>query len=69
MAIATLSPKFQINIPKAVREQLNLQAGQQFVVLTRGESIVLAPKRSLGDVRGQLRGANTAGVRERQDRV
>ena len=69
MATATLSPKFQISIPKAVREQLNLHAGQQFVVLTRGESIVLVPQRSLGDVRGQLRGANTNGVRERQDRV
>ena len=69
MATATLSPKFQISIPKAVREQLKLHAGQQFVVLARGESIVLAPKRSLNDVRGQLRGANTTGVRERQDRV
>ena len=69
MATATLSPKFQISIPKAVREQLNLHAGQQFVVLARGDSIVLAPKRSLNDLRGQLRGANTTGVRERQDRV
>ena len=69
MTIATLSPKFQISIPKAVREQLNLHAGQQFVVLARGESIVLAPRRSLNELRGQLRGANTTGVRERQDRV
>jgi AbrB family looped-hinge helix DNA binding protein len=69
MATATLSAKFQISIPKAVREQLKLHAGQQFVVLARGESIVLVPQRSLSDVRGQLRGANPTGVRERQDRV
>jgi AbrB family looped-hinge helix DNA binding protein len=69
MTIATLSPKFQISIPKAVREQLNLHAGQQFVVLARGESIVLAPRRSLDELRGQLRDADTTGVRERQDRV
>ncbi|MDD3651998.1 AbrB/MazE/SpoVT family DNA-binding domain-containing protein [Immundisolibacter sp.] len=69
MATATLSPKFQISIPKALREQLNLHAGQRFVVLARGESIVLVPQRSLDELRGRLRGAGTADVRERQDRV
>lgn len=68
MATATLSSKYQISIPKAVREQLDLRAGQQFMVLARGESVVLVPKRSLDDLRGRLRGANTSKVRERQDR-
>lgn len=68
MTTATLSSKYQIGIPKAVREQLNLHAGQQFTVLARGESIVLVPKRSLDDLRGRLRGADTSKVRDRQDR-
>ena len=66
---ATLSSKYQIGIPKAVREQLKLHAGQQFTVLARGESIVLVPKRSLDDLRGRLRGADVTGVRDRQART
>lgn len=69
MPTATLSSKYQISIPKAVRDQLKLHAGQQFVVLARGDAIVLVPKRSLEDLRGRLRGADVGGVRDRQDRV
>ena len=69
MTTATLSSKYQISIPKPVRDQLKLHAGQQFTVLARGESIVLVPRRSLHDLRGRLRGADTTGVREGRDRV
>lgn len=69
MAETTLSGKFRLRIPKAVREQLDLCAGQQFVVLTNGESIVLVPKRSAEEMRGFMRGANPGRYRDRKDRV
>ena len=68
MSQATLSEKFQLSIPKAIREQLNLRAGQQFIVVTKGDSIVLVPKRSAEDMRGFMRGASTENYRDRQDR-
>jgi AbrB family looped-hinge helix DNA binding protein len=68
MTQATLSEKFQLSIPKAIREQLNLRAGQQFIVVTKGDSIVLVPKRSAEEMRGFMRGANAANYRDRQDR-
>jgi AbrB family looped-hinge helix DNA binding protein len=68
MSQATLSEKFQLSIPKAIRDQLNLRAGQQFVVVTKGESIVLVPKRSAEDMRGFMRGANSGNYRDRADR-
>jgi len=68
MQTATLTSKFQICIPKAVRERLHLQAGQQFVFLSEGETIRLVPRRNPEELRGLLRGADPQGFRDRRDR-
>lgn len=69
MQTATLSSKYQLSIPKAVRETLNLKAGQKFTVITKGNIIELVPVPSLKAMRGILKGANTANYRDRQDRI
>lgn len=69
MISATLSSKFQIVIPKALREQLHLKAGQQFVFVAKGNVINLVPKQDLKQLRGLLKGANPENVRDRQDRT
>lgn len=69
MSSATLSSKFQIVIPKALREQLHLEAGQQFVFVAKGNVINLVPKQDLKQLRGVLKGANPENVRDRQDRA
>lgn len=69
MSSATLSSKFQIVIPKALREQLHLEAGQQFVFVAKGNVINLVPKQDLKQLRGVLKGANLENVRDRQDRT
>ena len=69
MQTVTLTSKFQICIPKAVRERLGLKAGQQFVFVTAGETIQLVPRRNIQELRGLLRGADTADVRDRKDRT
>lgn len=68
MTQATLSEKFQISIPKAIRDQLNLRAGQQFLFVTRGDTIMLVPKRTADEMRGAFRGADSSDVRDRRDR-
>ena len=68
MQAATLTSKFQLCIPKAIRERLGLHAGQQFIVLSEGETIRLVPRRSPEELRGLLRGANPEGFRNRKDR-
>ncbi len=39
MALAVISPKFQIVIPKEIRERMGLQPGQQVSLIDRGEII------------------------------
>jgi len=68
MHTATLSSKYQLSIPKGIRELLNLQAGQKFTVLAKGKVIELVQVRSIKEMRGFLKGANTENVRDRQDR-
>lgn len=69
MQTATLSSKFQLAIPKMVRENLNLKAGQKFTVIAKGNIIELVPVPSLKSMRGILQGANPENYRDRQDRA
>lgn len=51
-----LSPKYQIVIPKEVREALDLRPGQEVAVLRYRGRIELVPVRPTKEVRGLLRG-------------
>jgi AbrB family looped-hinge helix DNA binding protein len=69
METATLSSKFQILIPKAIRESLDLKAGQKLTFVVKGNYIQLLPEKKLEEMRGFLKGANTSNVRDRKDRI
>ena len=69
MTHVTVSPKYQIVIPKEVREKLTLRKGQKMVVLTKGGLIVLMPDLPLKNYRGFLKGMDTRGLREKNDRL
>lgn len=66
--IATLSVKFQISIPKAVRDEKHWQAGQEFVFIPKGQGVLLMPVPELTQLSGIARAAKTRTVRDRQDR-
>ncbi|NQU65748.1 MAG: AbrB/MazE/SpoVT family DNA-binding domain-containing protein [SAR324 cluster bacterium] len=72
MIQAKLSSKFQLSIPKAIRDDLNLQAGQQYTLLARGNIIELVPMRSVKEARGMLSSSeykDPSEYRDRQERV
>lgn len=69
MNTATLSKRFQLTIPKEVREDLDLQAGQKFSIVVKGRIIELVPMRSMEQMRGIFKGANPDGYRDRKGRV
>jgi len=65
---ATLSSKFQISIPKAVREAQGWEAGQEFVFIPKGAGVLLVPAPTLEELRGIARGASSEDIRDRNDR-
>jgi len=67
-ATATLSSKFQISVPKAVRDQQHWVAGQEFVFIPKGQGVLLMPVPELGQLAGLAKGANAQNYRDREDR-
>lgn len=65
---ATLSSKFQISIPKAVRTSHRWAAGQAFAFIPKGTGVLLVPVPGLTEMRGIAAGANPSGYRDRSDR-
>ena len=65
---ATLSSKFQISIPKAVRDGLRWKAGQKFAFIPKGTGVLLVPVPELQDLAGIARGADPGNPRDRDDR-
>ena len=59
MDVTTVSPKFQVVIPKRVREQFGISPGQTLQVIALPGRIELVPTQSPGALRGFLQGKNT----------
>ncbi len=64
MEAVKISPKFQVVIPKRVRESMQLKPGQQLQVIEYGNRVELIPTRSVESMRGFMKGINTAFERE-----
>jgi AbrB family looped-hinge helix DNA binding protein len=67
-ATATLSSKYQISIPKSVREEQHWQAGQQFVFIPKGKGMLVMPVPNLEQLKGIAAGADASEYRDRTDR-
>ena len=67
-AIAKLSSKFQISIPKEVREQEGWKPGQRFVFIPKGKGVLVMPVPEIEEIFGIATGADPANYRDREDR-
>ena len=68
MLTATLSPKYQIAIPKEVRKQLNLKAGIKVHVIPYNNRIEFIPIRPMRSMRGFIRKKFDTTVIREEDR-
>ncbi len=64
METVTVSPKFQVVIPKEIRESLKLTPGQKIQALLYENRIELIPVRPIKKMRGFLKGIDTTVGRE-----
>ncbi|MBD3278470.1 MAG: AbrB family transcriptional regulator [Candidatus Aegiribacteria sp.] len=69
MNTVKLSPKYQIVIPKRIRERMSLKPGELFEVIGFEERIELIPVRPMSSVRGFLKDADPSFSRDERDRV
>jgi AbrB family looped-hinge helix DNA binding protein len=56
METVTVSPKFQVVIPKKIREELELRPGQQLLVFAFEGTIRFNKPRSVKELRGLAKG-------------
>ena len=54
MTVVTVSPKFQVVIPKDVREQLDIRPGQKIQAVAFGDRIEMIPLREPAELKGFL---------------
>lgn len=68
MTTVTISPKFQVVIPKEVRKRLGLTPGQKVQTIVFDDRIELIPIKPIRKMKGFLKGIDTRVLRE-TDRV
>ena len=64
MHTVTVSPKFQVVIPKVLRSQMGLLPGQKLQILQYGDRLELLPIRTVKEMRGFLKGIRTESIPE-----
>jgi len=68
MEAVKISPKYQVVIPKKIRESLGLAPGQKVQMVAYGDRIEMIPVKRISDMKGFLKGIETTVERE-ADRV
>jgi AbrB family looped-hinge helix DNA binding protein len=66
MVTVTVSPKFQVVIPKEVREKLGIRPGQRLQILQFPDRIEFVPVQDIKNMRGYLKGVKTDICREKE---
>ena len=69
MNAVTVSPKYQVVIPKSVRERIHIIPGEQLQVISFDDRIELVPVRPMREMKGFLKGMDASFERDEDDRV
>ncbi len=68
MLSVKVSPKYQVVIPKEIRESMHVLPGQRMQVVQYENRIELIPERDVSELKGFLKGIDTSFRRE-DDRI
>lgn len=67
MTLATISSKYQVVIPREIRERFDLRPGQKLMFIPYNNTLRLVVVPPVEKARGMLKGMNTEGLREEED--
>lgn len=65
----TVSPKFQVVIPRRIREKMGLKPGEKLQVICFEDRIELVPIRPMKEMRGFLKGLDSSFERDEEERA
>ncbi|GEN29299.1 hypothetical protein HVA01_29450 [Halovibrio variabilis] len=68
MVAVTVSPKYQIVIPKEIRESMGIVSGQKVQIMSYQGRIEIIPLKPMNEMKGFLKGIDTTVVKE-EDRI
>ncbi len=68
MTTVTVSPKYQVVIPKEIRKRLKLKPGQKLQIFQIGNKLEFMPIRNVKEARGFLKGIDTT-IKREKDRI
>ena len=69
MDTVTISSKYQVVIPRAIREKWNVKPGQKVRFIIYGNRLEIVPVRDIKSARGFLKGMSSSVDRDEEDRV
>ncbi len=69
MNAVTVSPKYQVVIPRAVRDQMHIRPGEKLQVISFDDRIELVRTPPIKKMRGFLKGLDGSFQREKKDRI
>jgi AbrB family looped-hinge helix DNA binding protein len=69
MDTVTISSKYQMVIPRSIREKWNVKPGQKVRLIVYGNRLEVVPVRNIKEARGFLKGMGSDIDREEEDRV
>lgn len=63
-----VSGKYQVVIPREIRERLRIRKGQRMLVVDIGNGIEYVPDRDISELKGAYPGLSSEGIRDEEDR-
>jgi len=69
MDTVKISSKYQMVIPRSIREKWNIRPGQKVRLIIYGNRLEVVPVRDIKEARGFLKGMSNEAEREEEDRV
>jgi len=68
METVTVSPKYQVVIPKRIRDDIGIRSGEKVVVFEKGGVICMVRLRDTRELKGRFKGITAKGLRDERER-